>query len=87
MARFTKALPVVLIPKQLHVALVRNNVIHFFRWGNQVQLVAGHTQRVQSKVLLSGFAPGAGISTLVCCTPVGIHCLLIGLFMHLTKAV
>lgn len=87
MAGFTKALPVGLIPEQLHVALVRNNVIHFLGWGNQVQLVTGHTQRVQPKVLLTCFAPGTGVTPLVGSATVGINCLLICLFVHLTKSI
>ena len=53
----TQALPVALIPEQLRIATVCNDVVHISRFHVPAFLHALHTERMGLQVLFSGFLP------------------------------
>ena len=57
MARFAQRLPVVLIPEQLRIAAMRNNVVDDGRGFKSTVLSAFHAQRILPQVQLSRGAP------------------------------
>jgi len=84
-AGLTKALPVVLIPKQFHVSLVRNDVIDLPCRSDQVQPITGHAQWIGSKELFPCRSPGSGVPTLVRGSTLQVNFSLVFLLVQLTE--
>ena len=64
MTWFTKRLPVTLVPEQLLITTVRNNVVYNSCLGNLPDLLTLNAKRVTMQELLPSLLPPGGVPTL-----------------------
>lgn len=85
MAGLTQRLPVFLVPEQLLVTSMGNDVVNHSGWHNLSLLLASDTQRVGSKECLSGSLPPSVVSFLFC--GLGVMVVERGVFLTVHRAV
>ena len=85
MARLAQRLPVFLVPEQLLVTSMGNDVVNHSGWHNLSFLLAADTQWVGSKECLSGSLPPSVVSLLFC--GLGVMVVERGVFLTVHRAV